>query len=95
MVYAFACGRAHFLLAASGAAQQCTKGSRALEITLNGRREALAAPQSVATLAEARGYRKDRIAVELNGAVLARARWESTVLQSGDRMEIVTFVGGG
>lgn len=35
------------------------------------------------------------IAVEYNGEILHRQYWQDTVLQSGDRLEIVTIVGGG
>lgn len=35
------------------------------------------------------------IAVEYNGEILHRQFWESTQLQNGDRLEIVTIVGGG
>jgi len=35
-----------------------------------------------------------RVAVELNRELLPRARWDRT-LASGDRVEVVTFVGGG
>jgi len=36
-----------------------------------------------------------RIAVELNRKVIRRAEWTNTVLEEGDRLEIVHFVGGG
>jgi len=39
--------------------------------------------------------RADQIAVELNRDVLRRSACESTKLKSGDRVEIVHFVGGG
>jgi sulfur carrier protein len=35
------------------------------------------------------------IAVEYNGEILHRQYWPDKVLQSGDRLEIVTIVGGG
>lgn len=35
------------------------------------------------------------IAVEYNGEILHRQYWDSTTMQSGDRLEIVTIVGGG
>ncbi len=35
------------------------------------------------------------VAVEYNGEILHRQYWQSTVLQAGDRLEIVTIVGGG
>lgn len=34
-------------------------------------------------------------AVERNGEVVRRADYESTILDAGDRIEIVGFVGGG
>ncbi len=36
-----------------------------------------------------------RIAVELNGNILPKAQYSSTVLKEGDKVEIVHFVGGG
>jgi len=35
------------------------------------------------------------VAVEYNGEILHRQFWERTTLQGGDRLEIVTIVGGG
>ena len=35
------------------------------------------------------------IAIEYNGEILHRQYWDSTQIQSGDRLEIVTIVGGG
>ncbi|MBF2034887.1 MAG: thiamine biosynthesis protein ThiS [Leptolyngbyaceae cyanobacterium T60_A2020_046] len=35
------------------------------------------------------------VAVEYNGEILHRQFWETTYLKSGDRLEIVTIVGGG
>ncbi len=35
------------------------------------------------------------IAVEYNGEILHRQYWADTPMQSGDRLEIVTIVGGG
>ncbi|WP_416673303.1 sulfur carrier protein ThiS [Egbenema bharatensis] len=35
------------------------------------------------------------VAVEYNGEILHRQFWDSTQIQEGDRLEIVTIVGGG
>jgi sulfur carrier protein len=35
------------------------------------------------------------VAVEYNGEILHRQFWDTTKLQAGDRLEIVTIVGGG
>nr|WP_317890999.1 sulfur carrier protein ThiS [Granulicella arctica] len=37
----------------------------------------------------------DRVAVELNGEIIARVAWEQAALKDGDRLEVVHFVGGG
>jgi thiamine biosynthesis protein ThiS len=37
----------------------------------------------------------ERVAIELNLSILPRAKWAETVLNPGDKLEIVQFVGGG
>lgn len=37
----------------------------------------------------------NRIAVERNGEIVPKAQYETTVLQDGDCLEVVSFVGGG
>jgi thiamine biosynthesis protein ThiS len=39
--------------------------------------------------------KSDRLAVELNREIVPRNSWPATLLQDGDRLEIVHFVGGG
>jgi len=40
-------------------------------------------------------YDQTRIAVERNGEIVFRSRYGQTVLQDGDSVEVVSFVGGG
>ena len=50
------------------------------------------------TLAEylaSTNYDPKRIAVERNGDIVPKAKYGETVLQDGDNIEIVSFVGGG
>ncbi len=35
------------------------------------------------------------IAIEYNGEIIHKEYWNETILQEGDRLEIVTIVGGG
>ena len=37
----------------------------------------------------------DRIAIECNGEIAPRSLWSQLPIRSGDRLEIVHFVGGG
>jgi sulfur carrier protein len=41
------------------------------------------------------GMKADRVAVERNGEIVPRTQWSETAVQSGDRIEVVHFVGGG
>jgi sulfur carrier protein len=41
------------------------------------------------------GFNPRLIAVEYNGEILHRQFWSQTQIQPGDRLEIVTIVGGG
>lgn len=38
---------------------------------------------------------KERVAVELNLNIVPKGRFGDTILKDGDRVEIVSFVGGG
>ena len=53
------------------------------------------APFTLAALVEILGMKSDRVAVELNCDIVPRDRWAETVLDEGDRLEVVQFVGGG
>ena len=41
------------------------------------------------------GFAPALIAVELNGDILPKTKYDSTTLSDGDIVEIVSFVGGG
>lgn len=66
-----------------------------MTIQLNGDPFDLAGPISVAALLASLKIDARRVAVELNLVVLKRATFETTIVQAGDSMEIVNFVGGG
>ena len=40
-------------------------------------------------------YNPKRIAVECNGDIVPKSQYDITVLQDGDSVEVVSFVGGG
>lgn len=66
-----------------------------MKITLNGQSSALEAGQTITDLLRELGYENKRIAVERNGDIVPRSQHEATVLNDGDRLEIVVAVGGG
>ena len=66
-----------------------------LAIELNGERRDVRAGTTVRALVrETLRLSDDRVAVELNRQLLPRDRWDRA-LERGDRLEIVTLVGGG
>mgnify|MGYP003481745736 CR=1 FL=1 len=67
-----------------------------MELTVNGTLRRLdPPPATVADLVRALDLEGKRIAVEVNGEVVPRSRWETALLADGDRVEIVGAVGGG
>lgn len=63
-------------------------------ITVNGKPVEAAAANLEALLPEL-GIRGERIAVERNLELVPRRLWPQTLLEAGDRIEIVHLVGGG
>ena len=41
------------------------------------------------------GYKKNTIVVELNNLVVNSKKWDHEILKDGDKLEIVSIVGGG
>jgi len=66
-----------------------------LEITVNGESRAAKPGATVIDLLRELGLDSGRVAIERNLQILSRPQWPETVVQSGDRYEIVQFVGGG
>jgi thiamine biosynthesis protein ThiS len=70
-------------------------GPSLLTIQLNGEPRTFEHDISVSQLILGLNLASDRIAVEVNRQVLRKQVWPDTILQNGDRVEIVHFVGGG
>ena len=66
-----------------------------MRITINGQAENLDGAMSVADLLAHRNIEPVRVAVEINEEIVPRRTLAETMIRDGDRIEIVTFVGGG
>ncbi len=66
-----------------------------LTVTVNGRPRELTAPCTIARLLELLQLDTARVAVERNRDIVPRDEFGKTLLQEGDHLEIVRFVGGG
>ena len=66
-----------------------------MKVFVNGEEKDLSDATSLSELITALDLPVARIAIELNRDVVRRSDWGSTMLNDGDRIEIVHFVGGG
>jgi thiamine biosynthesis protein ThiS len=66
-----------------------------MTVTINGEDRPVRDGITLEELLEEISLSSARVAVERNGTIVPRARFAELVLQEGDRLEIVHFVGGG
>jgi thiamine biosynthesis protein ThiS len=64
-------------------------------ITLNGERHELTEPMTVDALLASLEIDPRRVAVEHNRSIVRRPKYGEIVVDEGDTVEIVNFVGGG
>lgn len=66
-----------------------------IQVTVNGAAHRLDAPLNVQQLLEQLAMAGKKVAVERNGEIVPRGVHGQTLVQNGDRLEIVVAVGGG
>jgi thiazole synthase len=66
-----------------------------MQVKLNGELREIPEGLSVSGLLAHLGVKAQRVAVEVNEAVVTKDRYDAHALQGGDAVEIVAFVGGG
>ena len=63
-------------------------------VKINGNQEN-AAGKTLAEYLETTSFDTRRIAVEINGEIVPKAQYANTLINDGDIIEVVSFVGGG
>ncbi len=66
-----------------------------IDLFINGESRQFPASLSVAGLVETLDLQGKRVAIEKNGEIVPRSQYPETMLDDGDRLEIVVAVGGG
>jgi len=66
-----------------------------MKVVINGKDAEIPKGETLAGYVASRGLSPQAVVIELNESVVPRDKWESTRLNEGDRVEIVSFVGGG
>ncbi len=66
-----------------------------INVMINGKTESIAAGISLQSLLKLLGIKSERVAIEYNREIIDRNQFDALHLKEGDRVEIITFVGGG
>lgn len=66
-----------------------------IHIHINGESRAISSGSTVTGLLNQLEIRPDRVAVEVNLQIVDRQGFDRQTLQEGDRVEIISFIGGG
>ncbi len=69
--------------------------STSIDVVINGQPHSLETGTTISVLLVELGLGERRVAVERNREIVPRAEHATTALAAGDRLELVTFVGGG
>ena len=69
-----------------------------MKIRVNGKEKKIELENEKALLSsilEFLGYKQNTVVVELNDLIINSKKWDSEILKEGDKLEIVSIVGGG
>lgn len=64
-------------------------------VRINGKDENITEGTKLSQYLKDSGYNRERLAVEINGVIIPKKNYDETVLNDGDKIEVVSFVGGG
>ncbi len=66
-----------------------------MKLTVNGKERTLEKEMTLQEFLISEQYQPHQVAVERNEAIVAKEAYETTKLEQGDILEILTFMGGG
>ena len=69
-----------------------------MKISVNGKEKKIELENEkvlLSSILEFLGYKQNTIVVEVNDLIINSKKWDNEILKEGDRLEIVSIVGGG
>lgn len=66
-----------------------------MRVIINGKVEVIKSQSSLAELILSKGLREENVVIEHNLRILPKKEWKNTHLRGDDKVEIVSFIGGG
>ena len=64
-------------------------------MTINGEEKEISSQISLVEFLAQEGFQLERIAVEKNGEIVPKSAYGTTLVSEEDKLEVVSFVGGG
>ena len=71
------------------------KGVKQMRVFVNGRDTEIGDGLTVGALVSEKGFSPESVVIEYNSEILPREKWSQRILAAEDKLEIITFVGGG
>jgi thiamine biosynthesis protein ThiS len=66
-----------------------------MEIILNGKPKQVSPNTTIMDILKEHHLKPEQVVIELNERIVERKKFRATPFQAGDKIEILTFVGGG
>ena len=66
-----------------------------MKITLNGEKFTLETGSNIVNLIDKLDLNVDKLAIERNLEIVPKSKFAMTIIEEGDKLEIVHFIGGG
>jgi sulfur carrier protein len=66
-----------------------------MKVRINGREEIIDGEMTILSLLNSKGINPSMVVVEHNYEIPDKEKWDSILINDGDNIEIVKFIGGG
>ena len=66
-----------------------------MKITLNGEKFTLETGSNIVNLIDKLDLNADKLAIERNLEIVPKSKFAMTIIEEGDKLELVHFIGGG
>lgn len=66
-----------------------------MKVLINGKEEYIEYEMSIFELLKKKDIRPEVVTVELNGKIIERKDYQTSIVKDGDKLEFVYFMGGG
>ncbi|CUH92972.1 sulfur carrier protein ThiS [Herbinix luporum] len=66
-----------------------------MKVRINGREEIIDEEMTILSLLNSKGINPSMVVVEYNYEIPDKEKWDSILINGGDNIEIIKFIGGG